>query len=325
MIRKMISKVISVVLADAMLMTSVFTATAAGLGDINSDSAINAVDASEILSEYARVSTNQKAQFTVEQKKAADVDKNGSINAVDASQVLSFYAYKSTSSSEAVGFEEFLVNPPVTTTKVTTTAATTTTTTTTTTSKVAPEAAPLIGKWYPTEGDDDDKRQGIEFTEDGYVQMLFDTSETMIFCDEGFKYDETIYPYDSLAWENEELTVGNEDGTLIKMKRVEKGDGYNGKYVVTDGESYEFFMLFLALMQVNDISAITITADFDGNRSEMRINNFMKYNVTGNTMELLLSVNGEEKSNDEPIEFSVEGDILTVISNGETSTMRRVK
>ena len=69
--------------------TSVQNQAKYSIGDVNNDENINAVDASEILSEYARISTNQNPQMSIEQKKAADVDKNGSINAVDASQVLS--------------------------------------------------------------------------------------------------------------------------------------------------------------------------------------------------------------------------------------------
>ena len=97
MIRRKFKGVIGVSMAGLMLITSGLTAYASGLGDINDDSVINALDASEILSEYARVSTNQKAKFNDEQKKYADVDKNCNINAVDASHVLSYYAYKSTS------------------------------------------------------------------------------------------------------------------------------------------------------------------------------------------------------------------------------------
>ena len=66
------------------------------LGDINDDEKINAVDASEVLSYYARISTNKDGGFTDEQKKAADVNKDGLINAVDASCILSYYAYTST-------------------------------------------------------------------------------------------------------------------------------------------------------------------------------------------------------------------------------------
>ena len=81
------------------------------LGDVNNDDKINAVDASETLSEYAGLSVNQESQFTAIQTAAADVNKDGKINAVDASNILSYYAYTSTNGT--MQFEEFLKNPPV--------------------------------------------------------------------------------------------------------------------------------------------------------------------------------------------------------------------
>ena len=58
------------------------------LGDVDRNGVINAVDASEVLSYYARISTKQEGGFTAIQKKAADTDENGLINAVDASCIL---------------------------------------------------------------------------------------------------------------------------------------------------------------------------------------------------------------------------------------------
>ena len=62
------------------------------IGDINSDSRINAVDASMVLSCYAKLATEQDTGFDEVKLKAADVDKDGSVNAVDASKILSYYA-----------------------------------------------------------------------------------------------------------------------------------------------------------------------------------------------------------------------------------------
>lgn len=62
------------------------------IGDINSDSRINAVDASMALSCYAKLATEQEAGLDEGKLKAADVDKDGSVNAVDASKILSYYA-----------------------------------------------------------------------------------------------------------------------------------------------------------------------------------------------------------------------------------------
>ena len=66
------------------------------LGDVNFDGKVNAVDASMILSEYAKTSTNQAAEFNEKQIAAGDIDENKAINAIDASFVLSYYAYTST-------------------------------------------------------------------------------------------------------------------------------------------------------------------------------------------------------------------------------------
>lgn len=72
------------------------TGTGYMLGDVNDDGTINAVDASMVLSEYARKATGQTLTFSEIQKKAADVNDDSDVNAVDASKILSYYAYKAT-------------------------------------------------------------------------------------------------------------------------------------------------------------------------------------------------------------------------------------
>lgn len=119
------------------------------LGDANSDGAINAVDASITLSNYARYATS-KDKPTEFELATQDVNGDGSVNAVDASTILSYYAY--TSVGGKLSFPEYLKNPnadpkdSTTTTTTTTTAAKTTTTTakpatTTTTAKVTTTTA----------------------------------------------------------------------------------------------------------------------------------------------------------------------------------------
>ena len=66
------------------------------LGDVNFDGEVNAVDASLILAEYARISTKQPAAFTEKQFVAGEVDGNGIIDAADASFVLVYYSYLAT-------------------------------------------------------------------------------------------------------------------------------------------------------------------------------------------------------------------------------------
>ena len=118
------------------------------LGDADGDGAINAVDASIALSNYARYATS-KDKPTEYELATQDVNKDGAVNAVDASTILSYYAY--TSVGGKLSFPEYLKNPnadpkaTTTTTTVTTTAKTTTTTakpaTTTTTAKVTTTTA----------------------------------------------------------------------------------------------------------------------------------------------------------------------------------------
>ena len=78
------------------------------LGDVNSDGYINAVDASSVLSYYARISTNQEGGYDAIQKLNADVNQDRSINAVDASNILAYYAYASTTKEEIMSMEKFM-------------------------------------------------------------------------------------------------------------------------------------------------------------------------------------------------------------------------
>jgi len=78
------------------------------LGDIDASITIDAVDASMILSEYARISTGSTTTFTEEQMKAADINDDGAVNASDASIVLSYYAYISTGGE--LSLEEYITN-----------------------------------------------------------------------------------------------------------------------------------------------------------------------------------------------------------------------
>ena len=66
------------------------------LGDGNGDYKIDAVDASEALSLYSKVQTENGGAYTAEQLKYLDVDKDGAVNALDASAILSYYAFTAT-------------------------------------------------------------------------------------------------------------------------------------------------------------------------------------------------------------------------------------
>jgi len=66
------------------------------LGDVNFDGKVNAVDASQVLAQYAKASVNEPYDFTEKQFAAGDIDENGILDAVDASAILAYYTYLAT-------------------------------------------------------------------------------------------------------------------------------------------------------------------------------------------------------------------------------------
>ena len=67
-----------------------------GIGDVNCDYEINAVDASAVLQYYAYQATSPFFEQSETFKNSADVNGDGSIDAIDASAILKYYAQKST-------------------------------------------------------------------------------------------------------------------------------------------------------------------------------------------------------------------------------------
>lgn len=62
------------------------------LGDANGDGIVDGRDASDVLSEYAAVSSGKAVSFTDEQKTSADVNSDDSVDGRDASAILAYYA-----------------------------------------------------------------------------------------------------------------------------------------------------------------------------------------------------------------------------------------
>ncbi|MBR2282893.1 MAG: hypothetical protein IJ874_00515 [Ruminococcus sp.] len=81
--------------------------TGANPGDVNNDGLVDATDASDILSEYASVSTGGESILDPVQLEAANTNGDELVDAVDASNVLLYYSYAATTEN-AVGFMKFL-------------------------------------------------------------------------------------------------------------------------------------------------------------------------------------------------------------------------
>lgn len=78
------------------------------LGDTNGDCKLDSLDASVILSAYAKVQTSNDYALSAADIKKMDVDGNGSVDAVDASNILSYYTHVSTGGSGTL--RDFLKN-----------------------------------------------------------------------------------------------------------------------------------------------------------------------------------------------------------------------
>lgn len=77
------------------------------LGDTNKDGIINASDASNILSMYAKLSTSSDREVSWLEWQTHDANRDNIIDAVDASIILSYYARSSTE-NEKISLAEFI-------------------------------------------------------------------------------------------------------------------------------------------------------------------------------------------------------------------------
>ena len=331
MFKKKIKTLISVAMADLMLMASGVNAYAVSLGDINSDNAINAVDASDILAEYARVSTNQKSQFTEEQQTAADVDNNCFINGLEASLILSFYAYRATSGT--MEFEAYLKNPPATTTKATTTTTTTTTTattTTTTTTTTAPvKDTNIVGEWAMEDFSSDSIGASVlVFKEDKYGSLYYDTSKLMTINNDGLTIEDSTIPSVFFSRDNDIFIILYRGHKIMEMKCLEQGEGYYGKYHLYGGELYDSLVENLTSDKDMDPSTLDLSVVFDEGYSEVWINNVFKYENTDITI-IFSETNGffEMEGKEGYVYYTIDGDTLTIWDDEtvEPITYNRVK
>ena len=62
------------------------------IGDVDMNGIVDAVDASLILTHYARISAGEKPVISEEQLVSADYNRDGTVDGRDASAVLSYYA-----------------------------------------------------------------------------------------------------------------------------------------------------------------------------------------------------------------------------------------
>lgn len=79
------------------------------LGDVNNDGLIDTVDATAVLMEYARLSSDKDSEFETGQTVSADINDDGLVDTVDAAGILGYYAYIS-AQNEYIEFPEYLAS-----------------------------------------------------------------------------------------------------------------------------------------------------------------------------------------------------------------------
>jgi hypothetical protein len=72
------------------------------LGDVDGSGTVDALDASVVLTAYAKAAVGKDNGLDSSQESDADVNGDGSIDALDASVILSYYAYTATGGSESL-------------------------------------------------------------------------------------------------------------------------------------------------------------------------------------------------------------------------------
>lgn len=72
------------------------------MGDVNGDGKVDSSDASAVLAEYSRLSTNSEHTFTKEQIIAGDLNSDGRNDSSDASKILGYYTMVSTGGNDDI-------------------------------------------------------------------------------------------------------------------------------------------------------------------------------------------------------------------------------
>lgn len=78
------------------------------IGDADGNFMIDVLDASDVLTLYAKLATTEGLTPTAEQLEHCDVDSDGQITALDASHILTYYAFISTGGEGS--FKDFIIN-----------------------------------------------------------------------------------------------------------------------------------------------------------------------------------------------------------------------
>lgn len=188
----------------------------------------------------------------------------------------------------------------------------------------------IVGKWAMSDLSNTDQSVdggGIIFTEGGKGSVYLDTSSLLHFESEGLNVGGTVLAKDYIKESGDTLTVDVMGQEMIGLTKLEKGEGYDGKYSLDSGILYDSIVQGMENQGSFDEADLDITIDFDGDKSEVVFNDLFTYTTKGKKLTVsgfsgfLNGGDGKEAT----AEFKVDGDTLELKDSKSTETLTRVK
>lgn len=190
-------------------------------------------------------------------------------------------------------------------------------------SKAESKTPDIVGRW---EMEGTDTGYGLIFTADGKGSIYSDTSSTLHFTAEGPSVAGTVISDKYIKQDGDTLTIDVNGSEMFIMSRTEAGEGYDGKYALTGGIFYDRYREQMQQGGEGEDKKLDIEMDFDGDKSEMVINDIFSYEIDDKTL-TVSGFSGFLENNGEPIpaEYKIEGDTLSIIDSKTTVTLKKAQ
>ena len=191
--------------------------------------------------------------------------------------------------------------------------------------KAESKTAAIVGRWSMngTDGTGDDG-YGLIFSADGKGSIYNDTSSTIHFTADGPDVGGTVISDKYIKEDGDNLTIDVNGNEMFIMKKLEGREGYDGKYALTGGMFYDRYLEQMK-QKGGDNKTPDIVMDFDGDKSEIIINDIFTYEIDDKNL-TVSGFAGFLESNGEPIpaEYKIEGDTLSITDSKTTVTLKKV-
>lgn len=166
---------------------------------------------------------------------------------------------------------------------------------------------------------------GFIFSENGKGSVYEDISSIMHFTDSGLNVGGTIFGDEFLNASGDVISFDIADQKFLSMTRVSFGSSrYDGVYTLTGGMLYD--TLAAGLADENDISMnnLNVTLEFDGDHSELILNDVFTYTANGRILSLEGMAGTLAAGEKGYLRYDIDGDTLTT-KGKRTQTHKRIK